>query len=392
MTGPLDGIVVADFSRVLSGPWCTMTLGDLGADVIKIERPGEGDETRSWGPPFSKGVSTYFLSTNRNKRSIALDLRNPADREIAEQLISRADVVVENFRPGTLDRLGLGEARCRELRQDLVYCSITGFGPESSRPGYDAVIQAVGGLMSITGPNGGEPVKVGVAVADITAGLYATIAILAALFERTSSGEGQRVDATLLGAQVAWLANQASSTLNAGIVPGRMGSAHPSIVPYQSFHAADGPFVLAVPNAAIWRRFCEAIDRPELAEDPRFITNEQRVQNRSELIGLLEEEFARVSRASLLDVLGRAEVPAGAINDLDEVFADPAVHALRIVSQQQHPQAGEIASVAFPVQLSKTPATVRRHPPMLGEHDDEILSWLGLDPSQIEAYRTRRTR
>ncbi|MGZ4142360.1 MAG: CaiB/BaiF CoA transferase family protein, partial [Actinomycetota bacterium] len=268
MAGPLEGITVADFSRVLSGPWCTMTLGDLGADVIKIERPGTGDETRGWGPPFSGGESAYYLATNRNKRSICLDLARADHRAVAERLVARADVVIENFRPGTMDRLGFGEDACRALNPSVVYASITGFGlsgPARDRPGYDFTVQGIGGVMSITGEPDGDPEKVGVAIADITAGLYCAIGILAALWQRDRSGDGRRVHVSLLGSQVAWLANQASNFLNGGLEPTRMGNAHPNIVPYQVFHASDEPFIVAVANETIWRRFCAVLDRDDIA-------------------------------------------------------------------------------------------------------------------------------
>jgi crotonobetainyl-CoA:carnitine CoA-transferase CaiB-like acyl-CoA transferase len=389
MTGPLDGMIVADFSRVLSGPWCSMTLGDLGADIIKVERPGSGDETRGWGPPFVGEESAYFLSANRNKRSLRLDLGSDDDRAIAERLVARADVVLENFRPGTMDRLGLGEGRCRELNPTVVYASITGFGPDSRRPGYDAIVQAVGGVMSITGPADGEPVKIGVAIADISAGLYSAIGILGALVHRARTGEGQRVDATLLGAQVAWLANQASNTLNAGFVPGRLGTGHPSIVPYQAFNTSDAPLMLAVANEAIWQRFCGAIGDPGLATDARFAGNVDRVANRDALVAGLSERFATATRATWLERLDAADVPAGAINALDEVFADEAVRALDLVARSQHPTIGEVASVRFPVELSRTPASVRRAPPQLGEHDAELLTWLGCSDEEIAAHRAR---
>lgn len=392
MTGPLDGMLVVDFSRVLSGPWCAMTLGDLGADVIKIERPGEGDETRGWGPPFVGDVAAYFLAANRNKRSLRLDLAAPQDLAIAERLVARADVVLENFRPGTIEKLGLGEDRCRELNPTIVYASITGFGRDSRRPGYDAIVQGEGGLMSITGPAGGEPIKVGVAIADVSAGLYAAIGVLAALVHRERTGEGQRVDGTLLGAQVALLANQASNTLNAGIVPGRLGTAHPSIVPYQAFDAADRPMMLAVANEAIWIRFCDAIGRAELAADPRFARNVDRVANRDVLVPLLASVLGTQPRATWLTRFEAADVPAGAINALDEVFADDAVRALELVTRTSHPVIGEVATVRFPVDLSATPASIRRPPPQLGEHDTELLVWLGCTDDEIDAHRARNER
>lgn len=385
--GSLEGVIVADFSRVLAGPWCSMTLGDLGADVIKVEHP-DGDETRGWGPPFVDGESAYFLSTNRNKRSLRLDLRRDDHREAAERLIAKSDVVLENFRPGTMERLGIGEARCRELRSDVIYGSITGFGPESQRPGYDAIIQAMGGVMSITGPTGGPPVKVGVAIGDITAGLYATIAIVSALFARDRGAGGQRVDATLLGTQIAWLANQASNTLNAGVVPDRLGSAHPSIVPYQAFDASDGPFMLAVANEALWGRFVQAIERLDLGEDGRFTNNADRVANRGELVSVLESLFAARTRADWLELFEASGIPAGPINRLNEVFVDPAVLALDLVDTHVDRDGREVSTVRFPVAMSATPATVRRAPPRIGEHDDELFEWLGYGADQIEALRT----
>lgn len=387
MTGPLDGFVVADLSRVLSGPWCSMTLGDLGADVVKVEHPDGGDETRGWGPPFVGDTAAYYFAMNRNKRSITLDLRRDDHREVAERLIARSDVVLENFRPGAMERLGLGEPRCRELNPRIVYGAISGFGRGSRRAGYDIVAQAVGGIMSITGTEEGEPVKVGVAVADITAGLYLAIGVLAALVERERSGVGQRVDGTLLGSQIAWLANQASSTLNAGVVPGPMGTAHPSIVPYQAFEASDGAFILAVPNEAIWWRFCGSLEEPALADDPRYARNADRVANRIALIAHLSERFASRPRADWIAQLVAADVPAGAVNRLDEVFADPAVRALDLVVETPHPGFRSVKSVRFPVDLERTPASVRFPPPALGEHNDEVLSWLGYDDETITRLR-----
>lgn len=279
MPGPLEGLVVADFSRVLSGPWCTMILGDLGADVIKVERPGAGDETRGWGPPFAGGESAYFMATNRNKRSIALDLARADHREVAQRLVVRADVVVENFRPGTMERLGLGYEDCRRINPRAVYASVTGYGlegPARDRPGYDFVIQGAGGLMSITGEPGGEPQKVGVAISDISTGLTLTIGILAAVRHRDRTGEGQRVHVSLLANQVWWLANQAANHLVGGADPTRMGNAHPNIVPYQVFQAADHAFVLAVANEPIWARFCAAVGLGDITADTRFRTNADR--------------------------------------------------------------------------------------------------------------------
>ncbi len=388
MPGPLEGVLVADLSRVLSGPWCTMTLGDLGADVIKVERPGTGDETRGWGPPFAGGESAYYLTTNRNKRSVALDLSRADHREVARRLVARADVLIENFRPGTMARLELDYERCRALNPRLVYTSITGFGtrgPQAHAPGYDFVIQAQGGVMSVTGEPDGEPQKVGVAISDITAGLYATIAILAALRHRDRTGEGQRVQTSLLASQVAWLANQAGNHLIGGLQPTRMGNAHPNIVPYQVFHATDAPFVLAVANESIWTRFCEAMGRSDLRSDARYATNALRVANREDLRAELEDLFAARTRSDWLELLERAEVPCAPINTIEEVFADDQVQALGLVEAVTHPTAGEVRLVRAPIEMSATPPSIDRAPPLLGEHTAEVLAELGYSQQETEA-------
>lgn len=377
---PLAGVLVADFSRVLSGPYCTMVLGDLGAEVVKVERPGSGDETRGWGPPFAGGESAYYLAINRNKRSVALDLGRTAHLEAARRLVARADVLVENFRPGTMDRLGLGYEACRERNPRLVYASITGFGrtgPARDHPGYDFVVQGWGGVMSITGEAGGDPQKVGVAIADITAGLFCATAILAALRRAEASGEGQHVHVSLLGSQVAWLANQASNYLVGEMEPVRMGNAHPNIVPYQAFQAADKPFVLAVANEALWARFCAAMEIDDVAADPRFATNADRVANREALVTRLAERFRARRRDSWLALLARAEVPCGPINSIAEVFADPQVQAIGAVETVQHPTIGVLRLVRSPLELSGTPTATRRPPPLLGEHTVEVLVELG---------------
>ena len=403
MAGALSHIRVLDLSRILAGPWAGQILADLGADVIKVERPGPGDDTRGWGPPWIKddqgqdtSVAAYYLCANRNKRSITVDITQPEGQDIVRRLAAQSDVVLENFKLGGLKQYGLDYDSLKAVNPRLVYCSITGFGqdgPYAPRAGYDFLIQGLGGLMSITGRPDGEPgagpMKVGVALTDILTGLYATNAVLAALAWREQSGEGQYIDMALLDVQVACLANQAMNYLATGSNPRRMGNAHPSIVPYQDFPTADGHMILAIGNDGQFVRFCEVAGRPELAADVRFATNRARVENRAELIPLLSEITATRTTAEWIGQLEARAVPCGPINGLAEVFADPQVQARGLAVKMPHPEAGEVPLVASPIRLSKTPVEYRRAPPLVGEHTDEILADLGVDAAGIAGLRER---
>jgi len=375
VSGPLEGLVVADFSRVLAGPFATMLLGDLGADVIKVEHPDGGDETRAWGPPFAHGHSTYYLAVNRNKRSVALDLRDGHGRRAARALAGRADVLVENFKAGSIERLGLGYEELARDNPGLVWCSISGFGrgPGAVLPGYDFLVQAMSGLMSITGPAGGEPTKVGVALVDVLTGLYAFGGVLAALRERDRTGRGQRVEVSLLGSALASLVNQASSYLCTGRPPRAMGNRHPSIAPYETLATADRPLVVAVGNDGQFARLCRVLEVPEVAADPRFATNAARVANHDALAALLERALAARGAAEWVAALGDAGVACGLVNDVGEAFALAERLGLHPLAD-----AGGVPQVADPIGLSATPAGYRLAPPALGEHTAEVLGWLGV--------------
>jgi len=391
---PLAGLTVLDFTRVLSGPYCTMLLADMGARVIKLEQPGRGDDTRGWGPPFINGESAYFLSINRNKESLTLDLKQPAARPILESLLGQADVLVENFRPGTMDRLGLSYDALAAKYPRLIYCSISGFGqtgPRRDEPGYDAVMQGEAGLMSITGDAGGPPYRLGVAISDIVSGMFATQGITLALIARARTGRGQRVDIGMLDATAALLTYQAGIYFATGTTPGRMGNRHPTIVPYETFHASDGDFVVAVGNDDQFRRFCGIIGAESLSDDDHFSTNRSRVVHYNELRPLLVERLQTRTRREWVRDLKAAGVPCGSVRDVAEVLVDPQLDARGMVETIDHITAGAIRLLGVPIKLSDTPGSVRAAPPALGQHTDRILGEdCGLSAAQIESLRAAK--
>ena len=389
--GALDGITVLDFTRVLSGPYCTMMLADMGARVIKVEQPGKGDDTRAWGPPFQKGESAYFLSINRNKESITLNLKHPDCRRILDSLIERVDVVVENFRPGTLDRMGLGFADLSDRRPDLIYCSISGFGqtgPRCHEPGYDAVMQGEGGLMSITGSSEGPGYRLGVAIADIVSGMFSAYGVAVALLARHRTGRGQLVDVGMLDAVAALLTYQAGIYFATDSAPTRLGNRHPTIVPYETLEAADGDFVVAVGNDQLWRTFCGVLGVESLADDPRFCTNKDRVTAHAELRPLLVEQLRTRPVTEWLARLKAAGVPCGGVRDLEQLFSDPQIVERAMVVTLDHPIAGAIRQLGVPIKLGDTPSSVRTPPPVLGQHTDEILMEIGLSRNDINQLRS----
>lgn len=385
----LAGIRVLDLSRVLAGPWSTQILADLGADVVKVEAPGRGDDTRAWGPPFLKGpdgedeigTSAYYLAANRNKRSIAVDFASSEGAALLRELAIKADIVIENFKVGGLKKYGLDWESLRAVKPNLVYCSVTGFGqtgPYASRGGYDFVAQGMGGFMAITGEEGGQPLRAGVAMADVTTGLYATISILAALRHAERTGEGQQIDISLLDTQIACLANQAMNWLVGGVDPGRLGNRHPTVVPYKTFDVADGTIIIAIGNDGQFRAFCTLMGVPQLAQDERFVTARARLINRDAIEAEVQRLVANEPGLPLIDRLAAAGVPAGPVNKVSEVFADPFITARNVVHDFVRADGAHIPSIAFPGKLSATPATMRRPPPRVGEDEQSVLAdWLG---------------
>ncbi len=400
MTGPLDGLKVFDLTRILAGPHCTQILGDLGAEIIKIERPGMGDDTRNFAPPYLRGEdgadsaeSAYFAGTNRNKRSVTLNLSDPEGQALARRLIAQCDVLVENFKTGTLAKYGLGFDDLHGEFPRLIYCSITGFGqtgPYASRPGYDALIQGMGGVMSLTGEPDGEPMKIGVSIADMMSGMYAGMSILATIRHQQITGEGQHIDISMLDSHVAWLANQGMSYLATGEVPKRLGNMHPSIVPYQVMPSADGYFVLSVGNDPTFERFCGVAGCTELLEDDRFATAPQRVRNRDRVTEVLNAITRKKPSAWWLEALEKANIGCGPINDLAQVFDDPQVKAREMVIEMDHPAAGKTKLIASPIKLSGTPVSYRKPPPLLGQHTEEVLAeFLDIPAGAVAALRDK---
>ncbi|MDQ1002171.1 crotonobetainyl-CoA:carnitine CoA-transferase CaiB-like acyl-CoA transferase [Neobacillus niacini] len=390
MAGALEGIRVLDLSRVLAGPFSSMILGDLGADVIKVEGPRSKDDTRFWGPPFKGNESAFYFCTNRNKRGITVDLKTIEGQNIIKKLIAESDVVIQNFKTGTLEKFGLSYEEMKSINPGIILASVTGFGatgPYKEFPGYDYIIQAMSGLMSITGDKQVGPTKVGVAITDVITSLYTTIGVLAALNERNESGEGQHIDIALLDSAVSSLINIASNYLTSGMVPGLLGNQHPNVVPYQTFACKDREMVIAVGNDRQFKKFTEVIGRPELADDELYKNNPSRLQNKDKLILIISEELKKKTSSEWQPLLQNAGIPNGPINDMKSVFEDPQVNAREMIVEMEHPTAEKIKIVGSPLKLSKTPVEIKRHPPLFGEHTNEVLEELGYTIEDIENLR-----
>ncbi|MFD4819736.1 CaiB/BaiF CoA transferase family protein [Peribacillus butanolivorans] len=389
----LDGIKVLDLSRTLAGPYSSMLLGDMGADIIKVEQPVTGDESRRFTPPSWNGESCYYLSSNRNKRSITIDLKTDEGREIIYKLAKESDVLIENFRTGALDKLGLGYEQIKEINPRLIYCSISGFGrtgPEKNRAGYDLLLQGYGGLMSITGEQGRTPVKAGMSIVDLTTGMFAVYGILTALIARDKTERGQFIDVSLLDGQISLLNHMATGYFATGNPAGRMGSAHPTLVPYQAFFSKDNDVILAVANNGLWEKCCRAMGWDDLLEDSRFSTNEDRVSNRSTLVPMISERLSMLESKEIFERLDDAGVPCGPIHTIDQVVNHPHVKAREMILEVEHPIVGNLKMPGFPVKLSETPASLKKYPPLLGEHTDEILGELEFSAEQIEELKSKR--
>lgn len=391
MEKPLKGIRVLDLSRILAGPYCSMLLADMGAEVIKVERPGEGDDTRAFGPPFIEGESAYFLSINRSKKSITVNFQKDKGKEIIYQLVKKSDVLLENFRPGTLDKIGLGYKDIEKINPQIIYASISGFGqsgPERLKPGYDLTVQGMGGIMSLTGDPSGPPYKVGTSISDILAGIYACQGILLALIARNKNGKGQKVNVSMLDCQVSLLTYQAGIYFATGLVPGRKGNQHPTICPYETFKASDEYINIAIGNDKLWQKFCELLGLKEIKDDPKFSSNPKRVENRDELFLIIGKIIREKKAQEWLKIFDEQGIPAGPILSVDKVLSHPQILAQEMVVEVNHPKSGKIKLTGIPVKLSATPGSIDKPPPLLGEHNDEVLSdILGYSKEEIKSLK-----